>query len=126
MLVGERYQALHELHGFITAKSTKSWTPVMDELMTLFFDLSIEEREKNMINDGLRYFKTLTLSNHSNSLIKIVEYTLSTAEKVFAKETEKSKETSENEVITSCKFFFFFSFLDTNIFLKKKKWNRCS
>jgi translation initiation factor 3 subunit A len=87
---GNKQIAIETLHGVMTSRKNKTWTPTHESMMKLFIKIAVDMRRTSHVKDGLHMYRSITQFTAPQSLSNIVVYFLDTVEERCQEAVSKS------------------------------------
>lgn len=92
--IGEKRNALDQIHNYLNHKKAKTWTHALEKLMKVHIQLSLELDLFPYIKDGLTAYRQITQSSNISSLEAIFKHYLEITEGLFIKAIQGVEEPS--------------------------------
>eukprot|EP01113_Clastostelium_recurvatum_P006758 TRINITY_DN1308_c0_g1_i4.p1 TRINITY_DN1308_c0_g1~~TRINITY_DN1308_c0_g1_i4.p1 ORF type:complete len:1098 (+),score=327.22 TRINITY_DN1308_c0_g1_i4:172-3465(+) len=92
IVVGQKSLAHQTLHDIITGKRYKTWSPVLNDIMLKYIELSVEMRKSKQVKDALYQYKGTTQNVNVGSLETVIRHFISLSERAAADAQSRAKQ----------------------------------
>ncbi|KAJ8602005.1 hypothetical protein CTAYLR_002755 [Chrysophaeum taylorii] len=78
--IGNKKAALQVLHDVLTAKKSRTWQKVFEQIMIKYIDICVELQMHRHAKDGLHQYRNISQQQAPNSLEIVIKYLVESAE----------------------------------------------
>ena len=97
--IGNKKAALQVLHDVLTAKKSRTWQLVLEQIMTKYVDICVDLQMHRHVKDGLHQYRNISQQQAPNSLETVIKYLLKSAEKKANEAFTNLQNTKEKKLV---------------------------